>query len=147
MDIRTKLKLAIELLRIRDYADVADWIALRQSTELALPGKQVTARPTVVCLYGSMSFTEAFRSVYLSESIAGRIVLPINFDFESREALSISSEERAALDNLYFKKIDLSDDLYVLNVAGFVSQTTARFIHYAKANNKLVRFLESNSHV
>lgn len=42
----------------------------------------------------------------------------------------------------YFKKIDLSDAIYVVNVNGYIGNNTKLEIDYAKSNNKEIIYLE-----
>ncbi len=48
----------------------------------------------------------------------------------------------AAMDELHLRKIDLSDEIYVMNVEGYVGDSTRREIEYAKAHGKNVRWFE-----
>jgi hypothetical protein len=45
-------------------------------------------------------------------------------------------------DQLHRTKIDISDDVFVLNVGGYIGESTRSEIEYAKAHNKPVRYLE-----
>jgi hypothetical protein len=89
---------------------------------------------------------EFFRSGW-NETLAGRIVLSVGVvmdhpgDAEGGhvgEALGLKD----SLDELHFRKIDLADEILVLNVGGYVGQSTQREIAYAIATRKPVRFLQ-----
>jgi hypothetical protein len=107
------------------------------------------SRPTIVCLCGSTKFIEAFQEANLRETIAGRIVLTIGYD--TKKGLEgfryLTSEAfaqlKARLDDLHKKKIDLADEILVLNVNGHIGESTRSEIAYAKARGKRVRYLES----
>lgn len=98
--------------------------------------------PTVVCLCGSTRFSEAFREANLRETLAGKIVLSIGCDFKSDDALGLTDEDKARMDELHLRKIDLADEVLILNVGGYVGQSTARELAYAQQHGKRVRFLE-----
>lgn len=72
-------------------------------------------RPTIVCLCGSTRFSKAFQESNLRETLAGRIVLTIGCDVKSDDALGLGPEVKAQLDELHLRKIDLADEILVLN--------------------------------
>lgn len=102
----------------------------------------IRSGPTIVCLCGSTRFSEAFREANLRETLAGRIVLSIGCDFKSDDALGLTDEDKARMDELHLRKIDLADEVLILNVGGYVGQSTARELAYAQQHGKRVRFLE-----
>ena len=106
-------------------------------------------RPTIVCLCGSTRFIEAFRSANLHETIAGKIVLSIGCDTKSDTDLlalgELTEEAKAALDELHKRKIDLADEVLVLNVGGYVGSSTRSEIEYARLHGKPLRWLEPES--
>ena len=46
------------------------------------------------------------------------------------------------LDDMHKRKIDMADSIYVINVGGYIGESTRSEIEYAKANNKPVRYME-----
>lgn len=46
------------------------------------------------------------------------------------------------MDELHLRKIDLSDEIYVINYLGYIGDSTRREIAYAKEHNKKIRWLE-----
>lgn len=105
--------------------------------------------PIIVCLCGSTRFSEAFQQANVRETLAGRIVLTIGCDMRSDEELFAqrSAEElaeiKAQLDELHLRKIDLADEVLILNVGGYIGKSTQRELHYALTNGKRIRFLEA----
>lgn len=104
------------------------------------------SRPTIVCLCGSTRFGQAFHEANLKETLAGRIVLSIGVDTKSDADLLLAGEltqdDKERLDELHLRKIDLADEILVLNVGGYIGQSTAREIAYAIDHNKPIRWLE-----
>jgi len=49
---------------------------------------------------------------------------------------------KAMLDDLHLRKIDLADEVLILNVGGYIGESTARELKYAQRLGKKVRFLE-----
>ena len=101
-----------------------------------------TKRPTIVCLCGSTRFGDAFRAANLRETLAGRIVLSIGCDFKSDDALDLTDADKVRLDELHKRKIDLADEVLILNVGQYIGQSTNSELAYAMAHGKRVRFLE-----
>ena len=103
-------------------------------------------RPKIVCLCGSTRFSEAFHEANLRETLAGNIVLSIGCDFKSDKDLELAGEltqeDKARLDELHLRKIDLADEVFILNVGGYVGESTRRELTYAQVQGKQLRYLE-----
>lgn len=105
-------------------------------------------RPWVVTLCGSTRFGDQFRKANLELTLAGQIVLSIGCDTKSDGDLAAmgrlgnQSAVKDMLDNLHKRKIDLSDYIFVLNVGGYIGQSTLGEIAYAKEHGKEIRYLE-----
>ena len=97
--------------------------------------------PRIVCLCGSTRFAAAYLAAQRSETLAGRIVLSVGL-LGHVEGLDMSGPVKAALDELHLRKIDLADEVLVLNVGGYVGESTGREIRYAAACGKPIRYLE-----
>lgn len=108
----------------------------------------VQERPTIVCLCGSTRFGAAFADANFRETLAGKIVLTIGCDFKSDAELfaHLPKEELEALkdrlDTLHLRKIDLADEVFILNVGGYIGDSTRRELAYAQALGKVIRWLE-----
>ena len=106
------------------------------------------ARPKTVCLCGSARFQEQFQKSYLTETLAGYIVLSIATVPGGDEALfaQFSPAEQEALLNrlaeLHRHKIDLADEVLILNVGGYIGPSTTAECDYAERQGKRVRWLE-----
>jgi hypothetical protein len=100
------------------------------------------SRPTITCLCGSTRFADAFIAASRSETLAGRIVLSVGL-FGHQEAMDMDGPVKAMLDALHFKKIDLADEILVLNCGGYVGSSTRNEIAYATAKGKRIRYLET----
>lgn len=98
------------------------------------------ATPKIVCLCGSTKFMEAFQEANTKLTLAGNIVLSVGCGTKGAEG--ITDEQKAALDELHLRKIDLADEVFILNVGGYIGQSTRRELAYAVAKIKKLRFLE-----
>lgn len=52
-----------------------------------------------------------------------------------------STPEKQGLDQLHYRKIDMADEILVINVGGYVGSSTKREIAYARAHGKRVRWM------
>ena len=99
-------------------------------------------RPTIVCMCGSTRFVEEFRYVNQRETLAGKIVLAPGC-FQGDAVLEVVPVVKQQLDDLHFHKIALADEILVVNVGGYIGESTRREIAYARQLGKQVRWLES----
>ena len=49
---------------------------------------------------------------------------------------------KAMLDDMHKAKIDMADEIFVINVGGYIGDITSSEILYAQAHGKFVRYLE-----
>lgn len=102
--------------------------------------------PKVVCLCGSTRFKEAFVAANRQETLNGNIVLSVGF-FGHEEGFDQLSVVKQGLDDLHKRKIDLADEVLILNVGGYVGPSTRSEVEYARANGKDVRWLNMSDDV
>jgi hypothetical protein len=91
-------------------------------------------------LCGSTKFKDAFVEANKRETLAGKIVLSVGF-FMHSDAEPITEEQKSKLDELHLRKIDLADGVFVLNVDGYIGDSTRREIAYAIREGKRLGFL------
>lgn len=96
----------------------------------------------IVCLCGSTKFKDAFVTATREESMKGSIVLSVAM-FGHLEGLDMSGETKKLFDELHFDKIKLADEVLVLNVGGYIGESTKREIDFAKSCGKRIRYLEN----
>ena len=100
-------------------------------------------RPIIVCLCGSTKFKQVFISANFRETMLGKIVLTVGWFSHADEIIYFpTKEEKIALDELHKRKIDISDEVLILNVGGYIGESTKSELDYAIAHGKRVRFLE-----
>jgi hypothetical protein len=106
------------------------------------------ATPSVVTLCGSTRFYDAFQQANYDLTMKGEIVLSVGFYPHAKaehghgEGVGHDSAEKVALDELHKRKIDLCDEVYVLNVGGYIGDSTRSEIEYAEKIGRPVRYLE-----
>lgn len=104
--------------------------------------------PHIVCLCGSTRFYKEFQVANYEETMKGNIVLSVGFyphavNEMHGEGVGITPEQKEALDELHKRKIDLCDEVLVLNVGGYIGDSTRSEIEYAKKRKVAIRYLES----
>lgn len=99
-------------------------------------------RPRIICLCGSTRFYEQFRQTMFDLTLQGNIVLTIGCDTKQDNDFDFTEAQKQALDRLHMRKIELADEVLVLNVSGYIGESTAREIAYARHRRIPVRFLE-----
>jgi hypothetical protein len=102
-------------------------------------------RPEIVCLCGSTRFKEQIQAAGASLTMEGVIVVaPMVFghvDMPDVDWSTGATDVKRRLDELHFRKIDLCDRIVVVNVDGYVGESTAREIAYARSRSVRVDYL------
>lgn len=97
-----------------------------------------------VTLCGSTRFGSTFHEANLRETLAGKRVFSIGVDTKSDTDLllagELTREDKERLDKLHLRKIDLSSEILVLDVDGYIGESTRREIVYAARTGKRVRY-------
>lgn len=105
-------------------------------------------KPTVVCLCGSTRFYREFQEANYRFTMGGMIVLSVGFYPHSQkqvhgQAVGCTSEQKVRLDELHKRKIDIADLVFVLNVGGYIGDSTESEIEYAERTDKTVIYFEN----
>ena len=102
----------------------------------------------VITLCGSTRFKAAFMEAQKRLTLEGNIVISVGLfgrsgDNEVWEGMSEDTltKTKAMLDDMHKRKIDMADEIFVINVDGYVGSSTCSEIEYAKATGKTVRYL------
>lgn len=104
----------------------------------------------IVTLCGSTKFKKEFLEIQKKLTLLGYIVISVGLfghsgDNEVWENMDEGTltKTKSMLDDMHKRKIDLSDMIYVINVGGYIGESTRSEIEYAKSTGKEVRYLES----
>lgn len=92
----------------------------------------------VVTICGSMKFKDKMMEITKDLEIKNKYVV-IQCVYSNDK---LSGEEQNILSDLHYKKIDISDAIYVVNVNGYIGTSTKKEIEYAKSLNKEIFSLE-----
>ena len=103
----------------------------------------------VITLCGSTRFKKEFMEVQKRLTLEGNIVISVGLfghsgDNEVWDGMDEGtlSRTKEMLDDMHKRKIDMADEIYVINVGGYIGSSTRSEIEYAKATGKPVRYLE-----
>ncbi len=97
----------------------------------------------VITLCGSTRFRDAFMEAQKKLTLEGYIVISVGLFGHSGDNEALDRETKLMLDNMHKSKIDLADEIFVVNLGGYIGESTKSEIDYAIAGNKVVRYLEN----
>ena len=103
----------------------------------------------VITLCGSTRFKDQFIEAQKRLTLEGNIVISVglfghsgdNEVWENMDEGTLTAT-KAMLDDMHKAKIDMSDEIFVINVDGYIGDSTRSEIEHAKMTGKTVRFLE-----
>ena len=105
----------------------------------------------VITLCGSTKFKDEFLRVQKDLTLKGNIVISVGLfghsgDDEVWENMDEGTltKTKQMLDDMHKRKIDMADEIFVINVGGYIGESTRSEIEYAKSTKKKVNYLESN---
>ncbi|MBQ8150653.1 MAG: hypothetical protein IJ041_09065 [Clostridia bacterium] len=107
----------------------------------------MTGNYKVITLCGSTRFKEAFLQEQKRLTLAGNIVLSVGLFGHSGDDEVWSEGTKAMLDDMHRRKIDMADEIFVINVGGYIGESTRSEIEYAKSTGKAVHYLEETENV
>jgi hypothetical protein len=96
----------------------------------------------VITLCGSTRFKEEFMETQKRLSLAGNIVISVGLFGHSGDNEVWDDGVKEMLDDMHKRKIDMADEIFVINVGGYIGSSTRSEIEYAKAIGKSVEYLE-----
>lgn len=104
----------------------------------------------VVTLCGSTRFKEQFMDAQKRLTLAGYIVISVGLfghagDQEVWDGMDEGtlSKTKEMLDDMHKRKIDMADEIYVINVGGYIGASTRSEIQYAEEHGKPVRYYQN----
>lgn len=103
----------------------------------------------VITLCGSTRFKEQFMEAQKRLTLEGNIVISVGLfghagDQEVWDGMDEGtlSKTKEMLDDMHKRKIDMADEIYVINVGGYIGDSTRSEIQYAEAHGKPVRYYQ-----
>lgn len=96
----------------------------------------------VITLCGSTRFNDAFMETQKRLTLEGNNVISVGLFGHSGDDEVWTEGIKEMLDDMHKRKIDIADEIYVINVGGYLSSSTRSEIEYAIATGKAVYYLE-----
>ena len=96
----------------------------------------------VITLCGSTRFKDDFLEAQKRLTLEGNIVISVGLFGHSGDEEVWTPGTKEMLDNMHKRKIDMADAIYVINVGGYIGESTRSEIEYAKKKKKTVMYLE-----
>ena len=96
----------------------------------------------IITLCGSTRFKEQYLEAQKRLTLECNIVISVGLFGHSGDDEVWTEGTKAMLDDMHKRKIDLADEIFVVNVDGYIGESTRSEIEYAKANGKVVKYLE-----
>jgi len=101
----------------------------------------------VVCLCGSTRFTEEMLVKQWELTKKGIVVLSWcalpawYFDGEDKAHIGDQEGVKEIVDEVHLRKIDLADEVFVINIGGYIGESTTKEIDYARSIGKPIKYL------
>jgi hypothetical protein len=109
---------------------------------------QVINRPLIICLCGSTRFIDQFATATWTLELRGHVVLgctllPMWF-CGVRSHFAEATGTKQQRDWHHLRKIDLADEVLVLDIGGYIGESTRNEIDYATRTGKPVRYVSND---
>ena len=98
----------------------------------------------VITLCGSTKFKDEYMKAQKDLTLQGNIVISVGLFGHSGDDEVWTEGTKEMLDNMHKRKIDMADEIFVINVGGYIGESTRSEIEYAIRNGKKVNYLETN---
>lgn len=98
----------------------------------------------VITLCGSTRFKDEFLEAQKRLTLEGNVVISVGLFGHSGDDVVWTEGVKDMLDRQHLAKIDLADEIFVVNVGGYIGESTKREIAYAEFKGKSITYLESS---
>lgn len=101
-------------------------------------------KPKLICYCGSLRVAiDAFKKAEYESVLRGEIaLLPCCMFVDIQREYGSESQYKQKADDLHKRKIDICDEVFVLNVGGYIGESTRSEIEYAESIGKPIFYLE-----
>ncbi|EZH66011.1 hypothetical protein DH09_14400 [Bacillaceae bacterium JMAK1] len=98
----------------------------------------------VITLCGSTKFKEEFEHANAMLTLEGHAVISVSF-FEQYEGIKISNDQLRMFEEIHMRKIDLADEVMIIDPTGYIGDSTSKEITYANNSGKKVTYYSQES--
>lgn len=93
----------------------------------------------IITLCGSTKFKKEFREVEAALTLMGHIVISLGF-FEQSEGFKVTDQQASLFEKIHYGKIDISEEIFVIDVNGYIGSSTKKEIEYARGTGKAINY-------
>lgn len=97
----------------------------------------------VITLCGSTKFKDDFLREQKRLTLEGNIVISVGMFGHSEDGEILTENIKEMLDDIHKRKIDMADEIFVINKNGYIGTSTKSEIEYAKSLGKKISFMEN----
>ena len=97
----------------------------------------------VITLCGSTRFKDEFIEQQKRLTLEGKIVISVGLFGHSGDNEVFNDDTKEMLDDMHKRKIDMADKIFVVNVGGYIGESTKSEIKYAEKTGKKIDYLEA----
>ena len=99
----------------------------------------------VITLCGSTRFKDEFMEAQKRLTLEGNIVISVGLFGHAGDDEVWTEGTKEMLDDMHKRKIDMADEIFVINKDGYIGESTRSEIAYTEAAGKPVRYLEDHN--
>jgi NAD(P)H-nitrite reductase large subunit len=96
----------------------------------------------IITLCGSTKFKDEFMELQKKLTLQKNIVISVGLFGHSGDNEVWNEDIKEMLDDMHKRKIDMADEIFVINKNGYIGSSTLSEIQYAVKTNKQVNYLE-----
>lgn len=97
----------------------------------------------VITLCGSTRFKDEFFDVQKRLTLEGNIVISVGLFGHAGDNEVWTEDTKEMLDDMHKRKIDMADEIFVINKNGYIGSSTRSEIEYAQKTGKPINYLEN----
>jgi len=96
----------------------------------------------IITLCGSTKFKDEFFKEQKRLTLEGNIVISVGLFGHSGDVEAWTDDTKEMLDEMHKRKIDLADEIFVINKDGYIGESTKSEIEYVEKEGKVVKYME-----
>ena len=122
--------------------EIEEIVVYLQTNKQSKASTRMIQNYKIVTLCGSTRFKEQFLEAQKRLTLEGCIVISVGLFGHAGDDDVWKPGVKEMLDDMHLRKIDLADEIFVINVGGYIGESTKREISYAKKTGKKINYLE-----
>lgn len=131
--------------RVQSHPEIGTYVS-EEDIDLAervFYSDKVQSKYKVITLCGSTKFKDEFMEVQKKLTLKGYIVISVGLFGHSGDNEVWTEGKKEMLDDMHRRKIDMADEIFVINVGGYIGKSTKSEIEYAKSKGLKINYYEN----